>query len=368
MVRVIRFIQTIMYDTLIGIRNSIFHTVYQYVLKPYFFSKDPEDVHDKMLAIGKKLGSNPVGKNVTNLAFGYKNKSLERELMGIRFPNPIGLSAGFDKNAELYNILPSVGFGFAELGSITAKPYEGNPKPRLTRLPKSKSLVINYGLKNLGADKLASKLEGKKFGIPIFISIAKTNCKATVDVETGVNDYFYTYKLFLEKKIDNAGFVINISCPNTFGGEPFTDKAKLNRLLKKLFSIKKQKPVLIKLSPDLDDATLYELLEVCKHYPVDGFVCSNLTKDRKNPKIYDPDLPEKGGISGKVQEAKTNEQIKKVRQKMGNDYVIVGCGGVFNSYDAKQKLECGADLIELITGMIYEGPQAISEINRGLAD
>ncbi|MCL5784555.1 MAG: hypothetical protein M1142_04355 [Patescibacteria group bacterium] len=161
-----------MKNYLVGTRNYLIHFLYQQICKRIFFTLDPEKVHDNMVWIGRLLGSNTLTQNLTGLFFNFSHPSLEQKILGIKFSNPIGLSAGFDKDAQLTNILPSVGFGFAEIGSVTGEPCEGNPKPRLWRLKKSKSLVVYYGLKNQGCEVISKRLQYKKFSIPIGISIA----------------------------------------------------------------------------------------------------------------------------------------------------------------------------------------------------
>jgi len=314
-----------------------------------------------MIKFGNFLGKYQFSKKIISSLFLYSDKSLEQNILGINFKNPVGLAAGFDKNAELVDILPSVGFGFMEVGSITGEPCEGNPKPRLWRAKKSKGIVVYYGLMNDGCERIFSRLKNKEFSIPLGISIAKTNSKKTVETEAGISDYFKAYKTMN----DIGDYVtINISCPNSFKEGLFTDPIKLENLLKKIFEIQKKKPVFLKLSPDLNEAETDAILEICKKYPVDGFICSNLTKRREN--IIDKDLPEKGGISGKPMEELSNRQISYIYRKTGGKYVIIGCGGIFNAEDAYKKIKLGASLVQLISGMIFEGPQLIGEINKGL--
>ena len=335
--------------------------LYKFVLRPILFLNDPEFVHRRMIKFGNFLGKYRFGKKIVSALFFYSDKSLEQNILGINFKNPIGLAAGFDKNAELVDILSSVGFGFMEVGSITGEPCEGNPKPRLWRAKKSKGIVVYYGLMNDGCESISGRLKNKKFDIPLGTSIAKTNCQKTVETNAGIGDYFKAYKTMNE--IGNYT-TINISCPNAFGGEPFTDSIKLESLLKKIFEIQKKKPVFLKLSPDLSEAEIDAILEVCKKYPVDGFVCSNSTKKRIN--IIDKNLPEKGGISGKPMEELSNRQISYIYRKTGRKYVIIGCGGVFSAEDAYKKIKLGSSLVQLISGMIYEGPQLVGAISKGL--
>lgn len=341
--------------------------LYKRVLKPMFFLRDPENVHDGMTAVGKFLGSYNALRKLTSSFFKYEHPSLEQVVAGISFKNPIGLAAGFDKNAELTQIMPSVGFGFEEVGSITGEPCPGNPRPRLWRMKKSQSLMVYYGLKNDGCESIRSRIKDLRFRIPIGISIAKTNSKETVEEEKGIKDYLKAYRTFVEAGIGDY-FTVNISCPNTFGGEPFTTPEKLDRLLSALRQIPNPKPVFIKMPAEISDETLDGLIEVARKHKITGFISTNLAKSRQNEAIKDGVVPVNGGMSGKVVQKLSDKQIEYIYKKCGKEFVIIGCGGVFTALDAYRKIKLGASLIQLITGMVYLGPQVIKEINQGLVD
>ncbi len=341
--------------------------MYKHIVKSIVFHIDPEKVHDNIIFFGKFLGSNFITRSITSIFFNYSNKKLEQNILGIKFKNPIGLAAGFDKNAYITKILPAVGFGYAEIGSITGEPCEGNKKPRLWRLKKSEGLIVYYGLKNDGCEKIAKKLKNKKFNIPIGISIAKTNCKYTANKEAGINDYI---KAFITLKDIGNYITINISCPNAFGGRPFTKPKDLNDLLIEIEKIPCDKPIFLKLAPDLNTNELDDIINICNNHRIAGFICANLTKDRTNIKIKkylkDKDIKTVGGISGKPVRDLSTQLIKYIYQKTKCKYIIIGCGGVFSAEDAYEKIKAGASLIQLITGMIFKGPQLISEINQGI--
>lgn len=349
-------------EGIIKIRNRVTGSFYKNLLKPVFFRFEPEAVHDKMILVGRFLGTNFLSRKLTELLFSYSNKSLEQKILGIRFSNPIGLSAGFDKDARLLNILPNVGFGFAEIGTVTGEACSGNVKPRLWRLKESRALVVNYGLKNEGCEEIADRLKNKKFSMPVITSIGKTNCRETADTEAGIKDYLKAYRSFVDI---GQIFDINISCPNAFGGTPFSDPEKLDTLLSQIDKVETKKPVFLKMPADLDITQLDGILSVVRKHKIAGFICSNLTKNRKNKKIVDS-VPEKGGISGKVVEDLANDLIAEIYRKTKGKYIIIGCGGVFSAEDAYRKLKLGANLVQLITGMIFEGPQVIGEINLGI--
>lgn len=337
-------------------------TLYQHLAKPLFFRMDPEAVHDGITRLGRLLGSSVAGRQLTRRFLYTENARLEQDIHGIHFPNPVGLAAGFDKNAHLTDVLPDVGFGFAELGSITGKPCAGNSGTRLWRLPKSESLVVYYGLKNDGADAIAQRLSGRTFRIPMGISAAKTNSPDTVDPDAAIADYCHVVEKF--RGIGNY-LTINISCPNAFGGEPFTDPQLLDRLLTAV-DARADKPVFVKLAVDLTPKQIDELLDVIAGHRVAGLVCSNLTKNRENHRIAESTIPPKGGISGKAMQHLSDEQIRYIYTRTKGAYTVIGVGGIFSAEDAYRKIRNGASLVQLITGMIYRGPQLVGQINRGL--
>ncbi len=352
-----------MLSPLIQFRNKIIGSIYKGTLKPIFFRFDPENVHDHMIRVGHMLGGFWLGRALIGLLFDYSNKMLEQDILGIHFRNPIGLAAGFDKNAELTKIIHRVGFAFEEVGSITGFECLGNPKPRLWRLKESEGLVVYYGLKNDGADKISERLSRIKPSGVIGTSVAMTNCLANLDIHTAVKDYGKAFNAFVDI---GDYFTINISCPNTEGGQPFNDDMKLDRLLNEIDKIETRKPVFIKLSPDISIPDIENILDVAKKHRVHGIITTNLTKNKKNPKILDKDIPKVGGISGKPVNQLSDDMITFIRKREGNRFVIVGCGGIFTAEDAYRKIRNGASLLQMITGMIFNGPQTISEINRGL--
>ncbi|MEI7578509.1 MAG: quinone-dependent dihydroorotate dehydrogenase [bacterium] len=347
--------------------RSLIAWVYQNFLKKILFKRDPEDVHDSFIKIGNILGKFAITRFFTRLFFRYRNPMLEQEVAGITFKNPVGLSEGFDKDANLIDILPEVGFGFNQIGSITWFSYAGNAKPRLIRLPNSRGIIVNYGLKNIGAKKISENLEKHgKTNIPLSISIAKTNSPETCTIDQGIEDYFNSYKLLNEKNLGDF-YTLNISCPNTFGGEPFTTPEKLDALLKKIREIKSARPLFIKMPINLSWNRIAQLLKVAVRYEVTGVIIGNLNKDRSNISSKDKVTEEmKGGISGKPTWKLGNKLIEKTYKQFGKKLIIIGVGGIFSAEDAYEKIKLGATLVQLITGMIFEGPQLIGQINKGL--
>lgn len=336
-------------------------------LKKILFLQDPEKVHNRFIKFGNKLGKNLVSRKFTSLLFNYSSPRLNQKILGIEFKNPIGLAAGFDYEAKLTQILPEIGFGFHTIGSITLGEYEGNPLPRLGRLPKSKSLLVNKGLKSTGTKNVLASLEKNKFKIPLGISIAKTNCKSTAEDKQAVKDYVESFKLAKKSNLGSY-YELNISCPNAFGGEAFTTPKRLDALLKEIDKLKLAKPLFLKMPVDFTAKQTDELCKIAAKHRVQGLVFGNLTKDRKNPVFHKDEIKTagKGNFSGLPTKAKANSLIKFAYKKYKSRFVIIGCGGVFTAEDAYEKIKLGASLIQMITGMIYSGPGTISEINHGL--
>ena len=335
--------------------------------KKILFRLSPEFVHDAVLILGG-LGTKLHLSKIFALAYNYKNKKLEQEIFGIHFPNPIGLAAGFDKDARLIHFLPAFGFGFLEIGSITYSAYEGNKKPRLIRLPEDKSILVNFGLKSKGANVVAKNLEQftieRISSVPIGVSIAATN-KFYKNQKEMAEEFVKAYAV-LKKYGDYI--TLNVSCPNSFGGESFCSAAELQKLLDAFQIVNKKtkitKPFFLKLRVDLSLNEVDKILKIAKNYSfVKGFIVGNLTKKRENLKTKN--VPAIGGLSGKLCYDKAIKIISHIR-KRDKDTILIGCGGVFTEDDAYGMLKSGANLIQLITGMIYNGPATVRNINKGI--
>jgi dihydroorotate dehydrogenase (fumarate) len=344
---------------------------YRYVLKPILFRQKPDAVHTKLLTIGTKAQNSRSLMYLINKVWAYNNAAyLCQTVNNISFRNPVGLSAGFDKNCELVALTKAIGFGFMEGGSVTHKPCSGNPRPWFYRLPKSKSIVVHAGLANDGARAVISRLKhysaDQLKNYPLNISIAKTNSKKTCDDTEAIADYIASLKAFERARIATM-YTLNISCPNTYGGEPFTTPDRLKKLLTAVDTLDIAKPLFIKMPSDLSWPDFKKLLDVASNYSVAGVTISNLAKDRGQADLMDP-LPDsiKGNLSGKPVEQKSNYLISKTYHYYGKRFTIIGVGGIFNAHDAYAKICLGASLVELITGMIFEGPQLIGQINRDL--
>jgi dihydroorotate dehydrogenase len=341
--------------------------LYRLIARPLFFLIEPEKMHDGMLKVGSFLGKHKISRKLTSLIFEYQNPLLEQTINGIKFKNPIGLSCGFDKNADLQEIIPNVGFGFTQIGTVTNDPSAGNAKPRLYRLKKSKALIVNYGLKNIGVDKILEKLKKnhppKDF--PYSISIGKSTCLDLCTTKSAVEDQIYCLKKIIKSNLPSF-ITINISCPNAVEGTKFTHPDQLEIFLKAVQKLKIQKPLYLKMPLNLPWIKFQKILDIAIKYNVSGVIIANLTKDRKQKHYQDqlPNIP--GGISGKPTRELSDKLIYQTYKNYGDKLKIIGVGGIFSAEDAYLKIKNGASLLQIITGMIYVGPQLIGEINKKL--
>ncbi len=343
--------------------------MYEKILKPVFFRFDPEAIHDFFVAFGIMLGACPLSRWVVGIFCEYEHPALRTRVAGIDFRNPVGLAAGFDKDVRLTKIMPSVGFGFMESGAVTRYPYKGNDGLRLARLPADQSLVVYYGLKNIGAEAVARNLRHLEFRIPVGLNIAKTN-RADIKGDLSIEDYAATYRMLAGRF---SYVTLNVSCPNAQDGCLFQEPHLLDALLAAMAKEEKKGPIFLKLSVHLRTDEIDAILEVVDRYPfVDGFVIGNLAKRREMLRLTSPPeqlnaVPE-GGISGRpIRELSTN-LIRYLYRKTKGRYAIIGLGGIFTAEDAYEKIKAGASLVQIITGLIYGGPGTVKKINRGLVE
>tara|TARA_B100000700_G_C14939808_1_gene806200 strand:- start:49 stop:1245 length:1197 start_codon:yes stop_codon:yes gene_type:complete len=361
-------------SSIVALRNFFLRVGFR-IIRPLIFLMEPEQAHSSLKRVGVFLGNNFFLRKFTGLLFNYDHPSLNTTVNGINYRNPIGLSAGFDKDGELTKIYPHLGFGLAELGSFTGEICPGNPGKRLFRMKKSKSIVVWYGLNNEGSEKISQRLSGEEFGnLRVGINAALTNLTPEFILEDAIADYLKTMKLF--KDIGDY-YDVNISCPNTQEGEPFVDKQNLNALLtainKEIRPIS-EKPIYVKLAADMTIDEINIIVDACVEHKMDGVVCTNLAKPQYNtehiPEEYptvDGRLPEgKGAMSGLPLQRISTNVIRHVYRRTRGKLTIIGVGGIFSAKDAYEKITSGASLCHMITAMIFDGPQSMSEINRGL--
>lgn len=346
------------------------HFFYKNILRKIIFLFNSELTHDYATVLGEFLGRFKLLRNLTKVFFNFEDKNLSQKINGIYFKNPIGLAAGFDYQARLTQILPAVGFGFETIGTITNKPYTGNPKPRLGRLVKSQALLVNKGFKNQGIDKIIKKLKKHSFYFPVGISIGKTNTTKKMNQNEAVEDVVSAFKKAENSKKLFSYYELNISCPNLYGNVSFYPPKNLRELLRKVTDLKLSKPLFIKMPIEKSDGEALEMLKTIASFPVQGVIFGNLQKNRKEPGIDQEEIEKYriGNFSGKPTERRSNELIKLAFQKYGKKLTIIGCGGVFSGKDAYKKIRLGASLVQFITGLIFEGPQLAAQINRELSD
>ncbi|MCX2738867.1 quinone-dependent dihydroorotate dehydrogenase [Pontibacter anaerobius] len=340
--------------------------MYKSLLRPLLFQLDPEKVHyltTDALRASMKL---PFAKSITESMFKVEDPSLERELFGLKFPNPVGLAAGFDKDARLVDELAELGFGFVEIGTLTPKPQAGNDKPRLFRLPEDQAIINRMGFNNEGVDAAVRRLEKRKSNIIVGGNIGKN--KVTPN-EEALNDYLYCFKALFHV-VDY--FVVNVSSPNTPDLRALQDKEPLQRLLVSLQEENQKmgtlKPLLLKIAPDLNLAQLNDIIEIAIEAKLSGIIGTNTTVSREGLHTPGARVSEigMGGLSGKPLTIPSTQIIQHLRTFLPPEIRLIGVGGIMTAEDAVDKLNAGADLVQLYTGFIYEGPSLISRINKKL--
>ena len=346
--------------------------IYRTLLRPLLFRIDPEMAHDWTIGTCEFAGSLRPVQALSRALYGFADPVLEFELCGLSFANPLGLAAGFDKSGRAVEALASLGFGHLEIGSVSAEPSEGNPKPRLFRLPQDRAIVVHYGLPNEGADAVAARLATKRLPVPLGINIVKTNRGAGARAESDdevIADYSYSVRALKEA----ADYLcLNLSCPNTeMGRSFFACRGNTRRLLAAIAELEIRCPVFLKVSPAGGVQAIEDLLaEVEDAAFVSGFVF-NLPPGKpqalKTPRHIVDAMP--GAVAGKPVEPQINEAIRELYRRMDRSrYRIIGVGGVFSPEDAYRKIRLGASLVQLMTAMVYEGPGVIKAINRGLCE
>lgn len=333
--------------------------MYKSLIRPILFKFDPEKVHyftfsflKNFPLVAKIFTPNPI-----------EDQRLQREVFGLKFKNPVGLAAGFDKDAKMFKELSNLGFGFVEIGTLTPQPQDGNPKKRLFRLKEDSAIINRMGFNNGGVDAAMERLKKNK-NVLIGGNIGKN--KITPN-ENAVNDYIICF----EKLFDHVDyFVVNVSSPNTPNLRELQDKEPLTKLLSTLQNLNlkkiKPKPILLKIAPDLTNEQLLDIIDIVKDTGIAGVIATNTTLSREN--LQSTNKEEMGGLSGKPLTKRSTEVIRFLSEQSGKAFPIIGVGGIHSAEDALEKLEAGASLVQLYTGFIYEGPQLIREINEKLLE
>jgi dihydroorotate dehydrogenase len=336
------------------------------LIRKILFRRDPEEVHYWAMAKLQTAYKSSILRSLMRKMFVYKNPSLERTLWGISFPNPVGLAAGFDKDARWINELSCLGFGFVEIGTVTPLAQPGNPKPRLFRLPADQAVINRMGFNNEGAHAAAERLSKPHERIVVGGNIGKN--KDTPN-EKAIDDYEKAF-VALYNVVDY--FVVNVSSPNTPGLRELQDKAPLTRILKRLQELNKamakNRPILLKIAPDLSNEQLDDIISLVKDTQIQGVVATNTTIERSGLKADDATIESigAGGLSGRPLTKRSTEVVRYLHEKSGGTIKIIAAGGIFTAADAQEKLDAGASLVQVYTGFIYEGPAIASNICKGL--
>lgn len=335
--------------------------MYKSILRPILFKSDPEEIHHFTFSSVRRLFKVPGSKNIIKKLYQVNDTRLEREVFGLKFKNPVGLAAGFDKDAKLYKELSHFGFGFIEIGTVTPKPQPGNPKKRLFRLKEDQAIINRMGFNNGGVAEAVVRLQKNK-NVLIGGNIGKN--KVTPNDEA-VNDYILCFNA-LFNVVDY--FVVNVSSPNTPGLRELQDKEPLTKLLATLQDLnaqkEKRKPILLKIAPDLTEDQLLDIIDIVATTKIDGVIATNTTISREG--LTSVNKEEIGGLSGKPLTKRSTEVIRFLSERSNKAFPIIGVGGIHSAQDALEKIEAGASLVQLYTGFIYEGPQLIKDINTKL--
>jgi len=319
--------------------------LYQALIRPALFRFDPEAAHERALRLATRLGRSQIARDALQTLFSVADRRLQQTVFGVDFPNPVGLAAGYDKNAVGLECWPALGFGFVEIGSVTARPQGGNPPPRLHRVPKQGALINRMGFNNDGAERIAARISSRQ--IPVGVNVGKNR---DVELHDAADDYANTIAKFHGRA---DFFVLNVSSPNTPGLRKLQGREFLDDLLA---GIHADVPVLLKLAPDLTFEQMDEALELVQKHRVAGIVATNTTIDHP--------VPPEGGLSGAPLRARATECVRHLRRQ--SKLPIIGVGGIFSAADAYEKIRAGASLVEVWTGLIYKGPALVRDINRGL--
>ncbi|PHR69407.1 MAG: dihydroorotate dehydrogenase (quinone) [Lutibacter sp.] len=340
--------------------------MYKLIIRPILFLFDPEKVHHFTFWFLKIVFKVPFISSIVKKIYTVESPKLERKLFGLTFKNPVGLGAGFDKNALLFNELSNFDFGFIEIGTATPEPQIGNPKQRLFRLLDDEGIINRMGFNNDGVEVIAKRLRNRNKNIIIGGNIGKNTLSK---VAAYTDDYLKCFKT-LHPYVDY--FVLNVSCPNVGSMAKLQDKDYLLELIKAIQSENKnyetQRPVLLKIAPDLNDIQLDEIIELIAETRIDGVIASNTSTNREGLKTSKEELEviKNGGLSGKPIAERSTRVIKYLADKSNKSFPIIGIGGIHSAEDALEKLAAGADLVQIYTGFIYEGPNLIKKINKAI--
>ena len=337
--------------------------MYKHFIKPILFRFNPETAHNILFKFLAVLRHIPFAHSIIRAIYKKDSPSLEKEVFGIRFPNPVGLAGGLDKNGEFYNDMANFGFGFVEIGSLTPLPQDGNPKPRCFRIPADKAIINRFGINNKGVKNAVEHLKKVRPEVIVAANISKNTASINEDA---AKDYEKSFGLLYDF-VDM--FVVNVSCPNVVGLTALQDISFLGEIVDKLLELRMYydtyKPILLKVSPDLAHQQLDEIVDYCLRSGIDGIVAGNTTRSREGITSISKEKIEaigNGGMSGAPVHKKNLELVKYVHSRSEGKLPIIGVGGIMSPEQAKAMLDAGASLVEIYSGFIFEGPALIKNI------
>ena len=336
--------------------------MYKHFLKPILFRFNPETAHNMIMSSLTLLRHIPFGRAILRSTCSKETPSLEKEVFGITFPNPVGLAGGLDKNGEHYNDLANCGFGFVEIGSLTPKPQDGNPKPRCFRIPQDRAIINRFGINNKGVKNAVEHLKRDRPNVIVAANISKNTTSINEDA---AKDYETSFALLYDF-VDM--FVVNVSCPNVVGLTALQDISFLSDIVDRLLDLRRYydtyRPILLKVSPDLSTEQLDDIIDYCLRSGIDGIVAGNTTRSRDGLTIDPKKIEEigNGGMSGAPVHKKNLELVRYIHKKSEGTLPIIGVGGIMSGEEAKAMMDAGASLVEIYSGFIYEGPGLIKKI------
>ena len=340
--------------------------MYKHFLKPILFCFNPETAHNMIFSTLSFLRHVPFARAFMRALYKYKSPKLEKEVFGIKFPNPVGLAGGLDKNGEHYNDMANFGFGFVEIGSLTPKPQDGNPKPRCFRVPADRAIINRYGINNKGVANAVEHLKKERPEVIVAANISKNTSSINEDA---ARDYEKSFGLLYDF-VDM--FVLNVSCPNVVGLTSLQDISFLSDIVDRLLDLRMYydtyRPILLKVSPDISKEQLNDIIDYCLRSGIDGIVAGNTTKSREGLTLPQAKIDQigNGGLSGAPLHKKNVELVRYIHQKSEGKLPIIGVGGIMSGADAQEMIDAGASLVEIYSGFIYEGPSLVKKINKHL--
>ena len=340
--------------------------MYKHLLKPILFRFNPETAHNMLFYGLSVLRHVPFARSIIRAIYKKESPSLEKEVFGLKFPNPVGLAGGLDKNGEFYNDMANFGFGFVEIGSLTPQPQDGNAKPRCFRVPQDKAIINRFGINNKGVKNAVEHLKKERPNVIVAANISKNSTSINEDAAKDYESAFALLYDFVDM------FVVNVSCPNVVGLTSLQDISFLSEIVDRLLNLRmyydNYRPILLKVSPDLSKEQLDDIVDYCLRSGIDGIVAGNTTRSRDGLTISKEEIEKigNGGMSGAPVHKKNLELVRYIHSKTEGKLPIIGVGGIMSEENAKAMIDAGASLVEIYSGFIYEGPALIKRIIRHL--